>query len=83
MGSPRAADAAAHGSMEAASMKLFYRCQLCCPEQSRDVDVADADPRLSDAALAIAAHHSETSPDCPLNSWPWRSVEHFLIRGVQ
>ncbi len=64
-------------------MTLWYRCQMCSLNQSRDFDVPLNDPPLSVALRLVNQEHARVSPNCPVTLEPWSAVEILLVRLVQ
>lgn len=68
-------------------MKLWYRCALCSPDQSKDFDIEDQDPPVSKAYQLVYDHHKKNSPHCPASRTSRASsqvaVEVILVRMVQ
>lgn len=61
--------------------KLWYRCDMCSPNQSHDFNVAIENPSLNDALRLVAEHHDRTYPQCPAAKNRNATVE-ILVRLV-
>jgi len=64
-------------------MTLWYRCEMCSPNQSKSFEVEDLDPPLSRALEMVAEEHKRVSPKCPASIDPHSMIEILLIRLVQ
>jgi hypothetical protein len=62
-------------------MTLWYRCEMCSPNQSRSFDVEQENPSLNEAMQLVEDHHKKTSSKCPATKG-CSSIE-ILIRMVQ
>jgi hypothetical protein len=63
-------------------MKLWYRCEMCSPNQSRCFDVEGEDMSFTMAQLLVEGDHAIVSPNCPATKDP-NSVVQLLVRIVQ
>lgn len=64
-------------------MKLWYRCEMCSPGQSRCFNVLPDDPPLSVASYLVEQEHARVSPSCPATCDSRSVVEILLVRMVQ
>lgn len=62
-------------------MKLWYRCEMCSPNQSRDFDVGQTDS-LTKAMQLVEEDHRVRFPSCPAAKTQ-NAVVELLIRLVQ
>lgn len=67
-------------------MKLWYRCDMCSPDQSKSFDIPQEDPSLAEALELVRPHHKQNSPRCPAARAPGSMhalEEILLVRMVQ
>lgn len=64
-------------------MTLWYRCEMCSPDQSRSFDITQDDPPLSSAFALVAHHHRVYYPNCPAAKDSSATEEILLVRIVQ
>jgi len=66
-------------------MKLWYRCAMCSPDQSRDFDIPAQNIDVYQAYRLVEEHHRCTSPNCPVaaNTLKYGTTVEFLLRLVQ
>jgi hypothetical protein len=46
-------------------MKLWYRCEMCSPNQSKEFDIEATNPSYYAVLSLVELHHKQTSPKCP------------------
>ncbi len=65
-------------------MKLWYRCQMCSPDQSVCFDIPWKNPPFLVVLNLVENHHKRTSPECQASNAGLNSVAiELLVRMVQ
>jgi hypothetical protein len=67
-------------------MKLWYRCEMCSPNQSKEFDIEATNPSYYAVLSLVELHHKQTSPKCPAaasGGTEVSCVEVLFVRMVQ
>lgn len=65
-------------------MKIWYRCEMCSPDQSKEFDIEQTNPSYYAVLSLVELHHKQTSPKCPAAPGGTVScVEVMFVRMVQ
>lgn len=66
-------------------MRLWYRCRMCCPNQSSFFDIPSRNIDVFQAYRLVLEEHNRVNPDCPAAKTEFENgvTVEFQVRMVQ